>query len=61
MELQGVSCLPLSLLAPPSKGLAVTRTFGGYVTEMHELAQAVSTFAARAVRSCARHGCWPAR
>ena len=29
MELQGQSCLPLSLLSPQRKGLAVTRTFGG--------------------------------
>jgi hypothetical protein len=28
MELQGTSCLPLSLIAPQRKGMAVTRTFG---------------------------------
>ena len=34
MELQGTSCLPLSLIAPQRKGLAVTWTFGEYITEM---------------------------
>jgi nucleotidyltransferase/DNA polymerase involved in DNA repair len=33
MELRGRSCLPLTLLAPQRKGLAVTRTFGTVVTE----------------------------
>lgn len=56
MELQGTSCLPLSLISPQRKGLAVTRTFGEYVTEWHELAQAVSTFASRAGEKLREHG-----
>lgn len=56
MELQGASCLPLSLLSPQRKGLAVTRTFGKYVTDWHELAQAVSTFATRAGEKLRQHG-----
>ena len=56
MELQGTSCLPLSLISPQRKGLAVTRTFGEYVTEWHELAQAVSTFATRAGEKLREHG-----
>jgi DNA polymerase V len=56
MELQGESCLPLSLISPQRKGLAVTRTFGEYVTEWHELKQAVSTFATRAGEKLRQHG-----
>ena len=56
MELQGESCLPLSLLAPPRKGLAVTRTFGEPVTEWPELAQTLSTYAARAGEKLREHG-----
>lgn len=56
MELQGVSCLSLSLIAPQRKGLVVTRTFGEYVVEWQELAQAVSTFATRAGEKLREHG-----
>jgi DNA polymerase V len=56
MELQGVSCLPLSLIAPQRKGLAVTRTFGEAVTAWDELAQAVSTYANRAGEKLREHG-----
>ena len=56
MELQGTSCLPLSLISPQRKGLAVTRTFGEAVVEWHELAQAVSTFATRAGEKLREHG-----
>lgn len=56
MELRGTSCLPLSLLAPQRKGLAVTRTFGTAITEWDELAQAVSTYAARAGEKLRQHG-----
>ncbi len=56
MELQGTSCLPLSLIAPQRKGMAVTRTFGAAVTEWAELAQAVSTYATRAGEKLRHHG-----
>jgi DNA polymerase V len=56
MELQGVSCLSLSLLSPQRKGLAVTRTFGEYITAWHELAQAVSSFVTRAGEKLREHG-----
>ena len=56
MELQGQSCLPLSLLSPQRKGLAVTRTFGEYVTEWNELKESVSTFASRAGEKLRQHG-----
>ena len=56
MELQGTSCLPLSLMAPQRKGMAVTRTFGEAVTEWSELAQALSTYATRAGEKLRQHG-----
>ena len=51
MESRGISCLPLTLIAPQKKGTAVTRTFGRYITEWDELAQAISAFATRAGKS----------
>lgn len=56
MELQGTSCLPLTLLAPQRKGLAVTRTFGEAVTEWDRMAQAISTYATRAAEKLRQHG-----
>ena len=47
-ELRGVSCLPLSLMAPTRKGIAVTRSFGHAVTTWQEMQEAVSAYAARA-------------
>ncbi len=55
MELRGRSCLPLSLLAPQRKGLAVTRTFGAAITDWDELAQAVATYATRAGEKLRQH------
>ena len=56
MELKGESCLPLALVAPQKKGLAVTRTFGDAVTDWERLAEAVSTYATRAGEKLRRHG-----
>jgi DNA polymerase V len=56
MELQGESCLRRSLISQQREGLAVTRTFGEYVTEWDELKQAVSTFATRAGEKLRHHG-----
>lgn len=55
MELRGISCLPITLIAPQRKGTAVTRTFGKYVTEWDELAEAVSAFATRAGEKLREH------
>jgi len=56
MELQGTSCLPLSLLAPQRKGLAVTRTFGAVVLTWDGMAEAISTYATRAAEKLRQHG-----
>ena len=47
-ELRGTSRLPLSLMTPPKKGIAVTRTFGRIVTEWADLREAVAAYATRA-------------
>ena len=47
-ELQGMSCLPLSMAAPTRKGLAVTRCFGRPVTRWAEMREACAHHAARA-------------
>ena len=47
-ELQGVSCLPLSLVAPTKKGVAVTRSFGRPVTAWAKMREAAAHHAARA-------------
>ena len=56
MELQGTSCLPLAMIAPQRKGLAVTRTFGEAVTTWDALAEAVATYASRAGEKLREHG-----
>ena len=48
MELRGVSCLPLSLMAPTRKGIAVTRSFGKPVTAWPAMREAVAWYATRA-------------
>ena len=46
-ELRGVSCLPLSLVAPTRRGVAVTRSFGRPVTAWAEMREAIAHHAAR--------------
>jgi DNA polymerase V len=47
-ELRGTSCLPLAMLAPTKKGLAVTRSFGRPVTTWPEMREALAHHATRA-------------
>lgn len=46
-ELGGVSCLSLEEIAPPRKGMTVSRSFGQAVTSYHELRQALMVFTSR--------------
>jgi DNA polymerase V len=46
-ELRGVSCLPLELLEPTRKGIAVTRSFGNPVLSWTNMREAVASYAAR--------------
>ena len=47
-ELNGVSCLPLEILAPPQKGITVSRSFGQTLTSLGSIREALSLFVGRA-------------
>ncbi|MBK7142528.1 MAG: Y-family DNA polymerase [bacterium] len=55
-ELQGISCLSLKREDPPRKMITCSRSFGKRVTDLQELKEAVSTFAAQAGRELRRDG-----
>lgn len=46
-ELNGVSCLPLELMAPAKQQIVSSRSFGRYVRTLEELSEAVLSYAAR--------------
>ncbi len=48
MELRGVSCLPLHMMAASRQGLACTRAFSRPVTCWEDLREAIAAYAARA-------------
>ena len=54
-ELRGVSCLPLELLEPTRKGVAVTRSFGNPVITWQSMREAIATYASRAAEKMRRH------
>jgi DNA polymerase V len=47
-ELNGRSCLPLELVAPPRKGLTVSRSFGQLLTRLDPMKEARLQFVGRA-------------
>lgn len=47
-ELNGISCLELETIFKAKKNIMISRSFGGPVTEIEELEEALSTYAARA-------------
>ena len=49
-ELQGTQCVDLENLPQPKQEIACTRSFGQPITELHELAEAVTEFASRAAQ-----------
>ena len=49
-ELQGTSCVDLESVPQPKQEIACTRSFGHPITELHELAEAVTEFASRAAQ-----------
>ncbi|UNC15911.1 Y-family DNA polymerase [Acidiphilium multivorum] len=55
-ELRGASCLPLSLMPPPRKGIAVSRSFGHMIDDPLQLREAICTFAARAAEKLRAEG-----
>jgi DNA polymerase V len=54
-ELRGISCLPLELLEPTRKGIAVTRSFGNPVTTWPQMREALATYATRAAEKMRRY------
>lgn len=55
-ELRGQSCLPLSEIAAPRKGLACTRTFGRLIDNWTDLREAVSHYATTAAEKLRAEG-----
>ena len=49
-ELQGTQCIDLEHMPQPKQEIACTRSFGHPITEIHELAEAVTEFANRAAQ-----------
>jgi len=54
-ELRGISCLPLELIEPTRKGIAVTRSFGASVTSWPEMREAIASYATRAAEKMRRY------
>ena len=54
-ELRGISCMPLELVEPTRKGIAVTRSFGNPVTSWIEMREALASYATRAAEKMRRY------
>jgi DNA polymerase V len=54
-ELRGISCLPLELMEPTRKGIAVTRSFGAPVTSWQQMREAIANYAMRAAEKMRRY------
>ncbi|MEP7163047.1 MAG: Y-family DNA polymerase [Ferruginibacter sp.] len=48
MELRGISCMPLELVANPKKGITVSRCFGKRITNSREIEEALTFYISRA-------------
>ncbi len=54
LELRGTPCIDLDHSPAPKKEIACTRSFGHAITELHQLAEAVTEFASRAAQKARR-------
>ena len=54
-ELRGISCMPLELVEPTRKGIAVTRSFGAPVTSWEAMREALASYATRAAEKMRRY------
>ena len=54
-ELRGISCMPLELVEPTRKGIAVTRSFGAPVTSWMAMREALASYATRAAEKMRRY------
>lgn len=48
LELRGISCIPLEQVSPDRKSVMASRSFGGMVSDLASLREAISSHAARA-------------
>jgi len=55
-ELQGTTCIELEHAPQSKQEIACTRSFGHPVTELHELAEAITEFASRAAQKLRKQG-----
>lgn len=55
-ELNGIDCLPLSLVRSPRKSIMCTRSFGTYVENLSGLEEAVTLYATRAAEKLREQG-----
>ncbi|MFN7127476.1 MAG: Y-family DNA polymerase [Brevundimonas sp.] len=55
-ELNGVSCMPLTLAPDQKQTVAVTRMFGRPVETWEDMREALAAHAARAAEKCRKHG-----
>ena len=53
-ELRGISCMPLELVEPTRKGIAVTRSFGAPVTASQPMREAIASYTTRAAEKMRR-------
>ena len=54
-ELRGISCLPLELMEPTRKWIAVTRSFSAPVTSWQAMREAIASYAGRAAEKMRRY------
>ena len=54
-ELRGISCLPLELMEPTRKGIALTRSVGAPVTAWREMREAIASYSTRAAEKMRRY------
>ena len=54
-ELRGISCMPLELVEPTQKGIAVTGSFGAPVTSWTEMREALASYPTRAAEKMRRY------
>ena len=55
-ELRGISCLPISMVAPPKKGITVSRAFSHPVSEWGELRETLAAYVTRAAEKLRQAG-----
>lgn len=55
-ELNGLSCMPMTLAPPQRKTVSVTRMFGRPVEEWEDMREALASYATRAAEKVRRHG-----